>query len=172
MLRGLNWYKKLLNKESFQKHSLYLQQDFLELTKTGGGGVMRSRKSSTRKKTGVQGSLRSPYKMERLLRWLCSTQARGHLFCFSPPTYFSTLLYLAHALKAPKGDLHKNGKPSPFSLLCIPLCVGKPQQKQFEVNLSCYRHFARSKYLSVSLITLRIVKPVSSDQLPFPKSDR
>jgi len=85
----------------------------------------------------VQGSLRSRYKMERLLRWLCSTQVSGHPFCFSPLTYFSTLLYLAHALKAPKRDLYKKGKLSPFSLLSIPLCVGKPQQKQFEVNLSC-----------------------------------
>ena len=127
---------------------------------------MRSRKSSTRKEKRVQGSLPSPYKLERLLRWLCSTQASGHPFCFSP------LLNLAHALKAPKGDLHKRGKPSPFSLLCVPLCVAKPQQKQFEVNLSCYGHFVRSKYLSVFLITLRIVKPVSSDQLAFPKSDR
>ena len=98
---------------------------------------MRSHKSSTRKETRVQGSLRSPYKMERLLRWLCSTQASGHLYSFSPLTYFSTFLYLAHALKAPKRDLCKKGKPSPFSLLCIPLCVGKPQQEQFEVNLSC-----------------------------------
>ena len=89
---------------------------------------MRSHKSSTRKETRVQGSLRSPYKMERLLRWLCSTQASGHLYSFSPLTYFSTLLYLAHALKAPKRDLYKKGKPSPFSLLGIPLCVGKPQQ--------------------------------------------
>ena len=125
---------------------------------------MRSRKSSTRKEKRVQGSLPSQYKMERLLRWLCSTQASGHPFCFSPLTYFSTLLNLAHALKAPKEDL--------FSLLCVPLCVAKPQQKQFEVNLSCYGHFVRSKYLSVFLITLRIVKPVSSDQLAFPKSDR
>ena len=66
---------------------------------------MRSRESSTRKDTRVQGSLRSPYKMERLLRWLFSTQASGHLFCFSPRTYFSTLLYLTHGLKAPKGNL-------------------------------------------------------------------
>ena len=132
---------------------------------------MRSRKSSTRKEKRVQGSLPSPYKMERLLRWLCSTQASGHPFCFSPLTYFSTLLNLAHALKAPKGDLYKNGKPSSFSLLCIPLRLAKPLQKQFEVNLSCYGHFARSKYLSVFLITLRIVKPVLSDQLAFPKSD-
>ena len=124
---------------------------------------MRSRKSSTRKEKQVQGSLRSPYKMERLIRWLYSTQAGGHLFCFSPLTYFSTLLNLAHALKAPKGDLYKRGKPSPFSLLCVPLCVAKPQQKQFEVNLSCYGHCAQSKYLSVFLISLRIVKPVSSD---------
>ena len=76
----------------------------------GGGvggdfGVMRSRESSTQKATRVQGSLHSPYKMERLLRWLCSTQASGHLFCFSPCTYFSSLLYLAHALKALKGNL-------------------------------------------------------------------
>ena len=70
-----------------------------------GGGAMRSRESSTQKATRVQGSLHSPYKMERLLRWLCSTQASGHLFCFSPCTYFSTLLYLAHALKALKGNL-------------------------------------------------------------------
>ena len=133
---------------------------------------MRSRKSSSRKEKRVQGSLPSPYKMERLLRWLCSTQASGHPFCFSPLTYFSTLLNLAHALKAPKEDLYKRGKPSPFSLLCVPLCVAKPQQKQFEVNLSCYGHFVRSKYLSVFLITLRIVKPVSSDKLAFPKSDR
>ena len=135
-------------------------------------GVMRSGKSSTRKEKRVQGSLPSPYKMERLLRGLCSTQAGGHPFCFSPLTYFSTLLNLAQALKAHEGDLYKNGKPSPFSLLCIPLCVAKPQQKQFQVNLSCYGHFARSKYLSVFLITLRIVKPVSSDQLAFPKNDR
>ena len=133
---------------------------------------MRSRKSSTRKEKRVQSSPPSPYKMERLLRWLCSTQASGHLFCFSPLTYFSTLLNLAHALKAPKGDLYKRGKPSPFSLLCVLLCVAKPQQKQFEVNLSCYGHFTWSKYLSVFLITLRVVKPVLSDQLAFPKSDR
>ena len=105
----------------------------------GGRGVVRSHKSSTRKETRVQGSLRSPYKMERLLRWLCSTQASDHLYSFSPLTYFCMLLYLAHALKAPKSDLYKKGKPSPFSLLGIPLCVGPPQQKQFEVNLSCDR---------------------------------
>ena len=83
---------------------------------------MRSRKSSTRKETWVQGSLRPLYKMERLLRGLCSTQASGHPFCFSPLTYFSTLLYLAHALKAPKGDLHKERKPSHFHS-CEFLCV-------------------------------------------------
>ena len=71
----------------------------------GGGGAMRSRESSTQKDTRVQGSPPSPYKMERLLRWLCSTQASGHLFCFSPCTYFSTLLYLALAPKALKGNL-------------------------------------------------------------------
>ena len=100
---------------------------------------MRLHKSSKREETRVQGSLRSPYKMERLLRWLCSTQASGHLYSFSPLNYFSTLLYLTHALKAPKRDLYKKAKPSPFSLLGIPLCVGQPQQKQFEVNLSCDR---------------------------------
>ena len=72
---------------------------------------MKSRESSTRKEKRVQGSLPSPYKMERLLRWLCSTQASGHLFCFSPLTYFSTLLNLAHALKAPKGDLYRKTEP-------------------------------------------------------------
>ena len=94
----------------------------------GGGGAMRSRESSTQKATRVQGSLHSPYKMERLLRWLCSTQASGHLFCFSPCTYFSALLYRAHAQKALKGNLLQEEKPSPFSLFCIPLCVGKPQK--------------------------------------------
>ena len=46
----------------------------------------------------------------------------GRLFCFSPLTYFSTLLYLAHPLKALKGDLHKKGKPScfhPWVFLCV-----------------------------------------------------
>ena len=40
----------------------------LHLSWGGGGGVVRSHKSTTRKVTKVQGSLRSPYKMERLLR--------------------------------------------------------------------------------------------------------
>ena len=73
----------------------------------GGGGLraMRSREGSTRKDTRVQGSLRSPYKMERLLRGLFSTQASGNLFCFNPRTYFSTFPYPAHALKAPNRNL-------------------------------------------------------------------
>jgi len=67
--------------------------------------------------------------MERLLSWLCSTQASGHLFCFSSLTYLSRSYILAHALKAPNGDFYKKGKPRPFSLLGIPLSVKKPQQK-------------------------------------------
>ena len=50
---------------------------------------MQSRESSTRKEKRVQGSLPSPYKMERLLRWLCSTQASDHLYSFSPLTLIS-----------------------------------------------------------------------------------